>query len=1146
MCDNGVVSLAGEGCPLDIGRDLDKGRRTLNRSLLGGLLLCAVVALLPVLGFQLLNEWEARQVRERLVRDEAMRLASLVAVDQRRIVESARQLLTAIGTFPSTLLEPRDTCEARFTTLLGRFDHYQSGSFIGPDGRVVCATHAADRDTDVSDRAYFRDAMRTGGFAIGEMAAGRGTGQRSIHLAQAYRDEAGRIVGVIALGIRPDWLARQMERLPLPMGAAATVLDRNGTVIADWPQVGKFVGRPATGPVQALHQQGGAGLTEGPGPDGEWRIVAYTPTTNAPDGLGVTVGLSRHEAFRDLTQANQRGLALIALSTLLAMTLMVLVANRLVRRPAARLLAAVERLARGDLSARTELSAQGSEFERLGAAFDVMAERLQGRERALANALESTTDSVFALDRDWRFTYLNARAAAQLAAGRDLIGQDIRGVFPGLAGGPFNAAFAAAMARGEPAHADAPFAPLGRHFEAHAYPAPDGVTVFFRDVTEARAAEARLAESEEQFRTLAESIPQLAWMADGAGWVFWYNRRWYEYTGTTKPAMQGWGWRTRLHPDHADRVVRHITHCWATGEPWQDTFLLRGRDGRYRWFLSRALPIRNEAGEIVRWFGTNTDITEQREAETLLEARVAERSTQLVASERLFRAVFENTPDMAFVACRRADGRFVYEAANPAFAAFLDRPETEIVGRTVEDVSGPARARDMVERYTACIEQSRVLREETETEWHGEPRTLELVLVPLPDAATGTDRLVGSARDVTDRRELEQRLAQAQKLEAVGQLTGGIAHDFNNLLTVVLGNLEFLRSRLEAGSPLLTRLDRAEWATRRGATLTAQLLAFARKQPLAPQPLDLSRVLTGLMPLLQRTLDAAIELRFVDAAGLWPAMADESQLENAVLNLALNARDAMPEGGRLTIELANKVLDDEYARAHAEVTPGDYVMLAVSDTGTGMPPAVAARAFEPFFTTKPVGKGTGLGLAMVFGFLKQSGGHAKIYSEPGEGTTIRLYLPRAIGAAPAGLARTEAPAELPRGSATVLLVEDEAPVREITAAMLRDLGYRVLEAADGEQALRVFGASPLAIELLLLDVVLPGRLRGRDVAERILALRPGLPVLYMSGYTENAIVHQGRLDDGVHLIGKPFDRERLARKVAQLLAACPADTVSKT
>ncbi|CAH2601233.1 Histidine kinase [Rhodovastum atsumiense] len=1130
MCDNGVVSLAGEGCPLDIGRDLDKGRRTLNRSLLGGLLLCAVVALLPVLGFQLLNEWEARQVRERLVRDEAMRLASLVAVDQRRIVESARQLLTAIGTFPSTLLEPRDTCEARFTTLLGRFDHYQSGSFIGPDGRVVCATHAADRDTDVSDRAYFRDAMRTGGFAIGEMAAGRGTGQRSIHLAQAYRDEAGRIVGVIALGIRPDWLARQMERLPLPMGAAATVLDRNGTVIADWPQVGKFVGRPATGPVQALHQQGGAGLTEGPGPDGEWRIVAYTPTTNAPDGLGVTVGLSRHEAFRDLTQANQRGLALIALSTLLAMTLMVLVANRLVRRPAARLLAAVERLARGDLSARTELSAQGSEFERLGAAFDVMAERLQGRERALANALESTTDSVFALDRDWRFTYLNARAAAQLAAGRDLIGQDIRGVFPGLAGGPFNAAFAAAMARGEPAHADAPFAPLGRHFEAHAYPAPDGVTVFFRDVTEARAAEARLAESEEQFRTLAESIPQLAWMADGAGWVFWYNRRWYEYTGTTKPAMQGWGWRTRLHPDHADRVVRHITHCWATGEPWQDTFLLRGRDGRYRWFLSRALPIRNEAGEIVRWFGTNTDITEQREAETLLEARVAERSTQLVASERLFRAVFENTPDMAFVACRRADGRFVYEAANPAFAAFLDRPETEIVGRTVEDVSGPARARDMVERYTACIEQSRVLREETETEWHGEPRTLELVLVPLPDAATGTDRLVGSARDVTDRRELEQRLAQAQKLEAVGQLTGGIAHDFNNLLQVVAGNIELARpvirrGEIERGARLL---ENARRAIGRGARLTAQLLAFSRRQTLHAERLVPSRLVAEMSDLFRRAAGETIRLETRAQPDLWPVCIDPSQLESALLNLVLNARDAMPRGGVLTVAMTNTTLTAREAGKLEDIAPGDYVRVEVSDTGEGMASEVLAHAFEPFFTTKEVGKGSGLGLAQVHGFVRQSGGAVAIVSIPGQGTSVSLFFPRAPAAPEETEGDKDSPARPP--SATILLVEDDPDVLESISVLLADAGHRVIPARNGGEALGVLRSTE-RLDALVSDVVMPGGISGVDLAREARRLRPGLRVVLTSGYAADVLALLGAGAEFDVLV-KPYAQADLLRRVA--------------
>jgi CheY-like chemotaxis protein len=296
-----------------------------------------------------------------------------------------------------------------------------------------------------------------------------------------------------------------------------------------------------------------------------------------------------------------------------------------------------------------------------------------------------------------------------------------------------------------------------------------------------------------------------------------------------------------------------------------------------------------------------------------------------------------------------------------------------------------------------------------------------------------------------------------------------------------------------------------------------------------------------LVPLLRRTLGEHIEVRYVESAGLWPAMADPAQLESAVLNLALNARDAMPGGGRLTIELGNKVLDEYYAREHAEVTAGDYALLAVSDTGHGMSAEVVRRVFEPFFTTKPDGKGTGLGLAMVFGFVKQSGGHVKIYSEPGEGTTVKIYLPRAVGAVAVAGQRSLVPVELPRGSATILVVEDEPAVREIACAILSDLGYRILEAADGEEALRVFGAHTESIDLLLTDVILPGTIRGRELSERITALRPDVKVLFMSGYTENSIVHHGRLDDGVRLIGKPFKREQLALKVAEALGQTPAD-----
>jgi signal transduction histidine kinase/CHASE3 domain sensor protein/FixJ family two-component response regulator len=475
---------------------------------------------------------------------------------------------------------------------------------------------------------------------------------------------------------------------------------------------------------------------------------------------------------------------------------------------------------------------------------------------------------------------------------------------------------------------------------------------------------------------------------------------------------------------------------------------------------------------------------------------------------------------------------------NECFQVLLDLPPAMVRAETpyaafVEHLSANGEAflesEEQIE-HGQQIDSGPIVYERT----HPDGRQLEIRRTPTPD-----NGFVLTISDMTKRAQTEAVLRESQKMQAIGQLTGGIAHDFNNLLTVILGNLELARAKLDPQNPLMGNIERSLWAAQRGGTLTGQLLAFARKQPLAPAPIDLSAGLPDLVPLLRRTLGEHIDVRFVDSAGLWLAMADPAQLESAVLNLALNARDAMPDGGRLTIELANKVLDDEYAHGHAEVEPGDYVMVAVSDTGKGMTPDIAARVFEPFFTTKTEGRGTGLGLAMVFGFVKQSGGHVKVYSEPNEGTSVKLYLPRAVGSTVPSPQRSGVPTDLPHGSATILVVEDEAGVREIAVAILRSLGYRVLEAPDGDEGLRVFGSHAAEIDLLLTDVVLPGKVRGREMAERITAIRPQVKVLFMSGYTENSIVHHGRLDDGVWLLGKPFKREQLARKVAEVLSAAP-------
>jgi PAS domain S-box-containing protein len=399
------------------------------------------------------------------------------------------------------------------------------------------------------------------------------------------------------------------------------------------------------------------------------------------------------------------------------------------------------------------------------------------------------------------------------------------------------------------------------------------------------------------------------------------------------------------------------------------------------------------------------------------------------------------------------------------------------------------------------------------------------------------------------RQKAEEALRQAQKIEAVGQLTGGIAHDFNNLLTIVVGGLEAIGRQLStlppsaAASRISRARDMALQGAHRAVTLTSRLLAFSRQQPLAPQALDANRLVADICELLRRTLGEAVALETVLAGGLWPTFADSNQLENAVLNLALNARDAMPNGGKLTIETANFYLDEAYVQDLAEpVTQGQYVMIAVADTGLGMDEATLEKAFEPFFTTKEVGRGTGLGLSQVYGFVRQSSGHLKIYSEVGEGTTVKIYLPRHRGETdsvkhedrPTGAARAI-------GRETILVVEDDAALRAYTAESLRELGYRVLEAANGAAALDILG-NDSEVDLLFTDVVMPGGTNGRQLANEATRRRPNLKVLFTTGYTRNAIVHHGRLDPGVHLVSKPFSFAELATRIRARLDA--ADRIS--
>ena len=477
------------------------------------------------------------------------------------------------------------------------------------------------------------------------------------------------------------------------------------------------------------------------------------------------------------------------------------------------------------------------------------------------------------------------------------------------------------------------------------------------------------------------------------------------------------------------------------------------------------------------------------------------------------------------------DGRIVF--ANPyALQMFGATSPDQLIGRGIMSLVHPDERARAVARTRIVIEEGGPVPLVEMRLLKLDGRTMTVSQHATRFVRDGKVHVLVAGRDVTAQREAEAQLRHAQKMESVGQLTGGVAHDFNNLLTVVIGSLDSALGRVQGDARPL--IDSALRAAERGATLISQMLAFSRRQTLVPEALDLNDLAVGMDDLLRRTLGEQIEIEMRLQPELWPTLADKGQVENALLNLAINSRDAMPAGGKLTIETADSHLDQEYAAHNADVMPGDYVVLAVTDTGSGMSPEVLARAFEPFFTTKGIGKGSGLGLSMIYGFARQSGGHLKIYSEVGHGTTVRLYLPRQVSAPAAIFAPRARAFDHPRGGETILVVEDDPLVRSFVVLQLRDLGYNVVEAADGPGAEKLLndGAS---VDLLFTDVVMPGGMTGRELADKAMRRRPKLKTLYTSGYTEDSIVHHGKLDPGVHFLSKPFRRQDLAVKVREAL-----------
>jgi len=669
------------------------------------------------------------------------------------------------------------------------------------------------------------------------------------------------------------------------------------------------------------------------------------------------------------------------------------------------------------------------------------------------------------------------------------------------------------------------------------------------------------AELDPRFREIMDAAPVMIWVTDAERRCIWINRPWLEFTGRGLAEQVGQGWRAFVHPDDLPRDLDTYAVEVPARRAIRMQYRVRHREGAWRWVEDRGTPRFAKDGRFLGYIGCCIDVQDLRDRQSSLERRIGETSSQLT-SEIAGRSQAEQD-----LAASTAQLDILIQGIGDCAVYMLDphgrvsswnTGAQRIKGYRADEIVGEHFSRFYTEgdRKAGVPERALAIAAESgkfEAEaWRLRKDGTQFWASVLIDAIRDPQgELVGYAkitRDITEKKLAEQqieetrkRMMDMQRMEGIGQLTGGVAHDFNNLLTVILGNLQIAERAAAGNAPdgaarIRTALDNAIKGARRAATLTQRLLAFSRRQPLTPKLLSLNKLIAGEADFLQRTLGEQVEIEAVGGAGLWQVEVDANQLEGALLNLAINARDAMPDGGKLTIETSNAYLDDDYCRSHPDVTPGQYVQISVTDNGTGMTPEVMHRAFEPFFSTKEVGQGTGLGLSQVYGFIKQSGGHVKIYSEVGEGTTVRIYLPRYRGPD-----AVDEPLQLPQtalgvAGETLLVVEDDDDVRRYLVDILREANYRVLEASEAQQALDVLRRPPAEqpIDLLLTDVVLP-RMNGRQLARHAQGLRAGLKVLFMTGYSRNAIIHQGRLDHGVELIQKPLTQEQLTQRIRSLL-----------
>ncbi len=1248
------------------------GRRLLSR-----VVMVVVIALLPGLALQAYTERQDHRTRQQIMENQAWRLLSMVNGAEQRIADGSHLVLDTLSASAAVQDRTPDTCQRLFANLVATEPRYLSAALFAPDGRTVCSSNSVDSGTGAIGRPYFQRAMTSGAFSAGDYAVGRRTGKPCLHFARPVRGADGAITGVIMVSLSLAWLQAQLDSLALPEGAMAAIADRNGILLARTPFEAGQTGQAVQQEIRFVLRGAAQRIAHVANRHGREQLLAYAPPGSGPSGLAVLVALDTATSFASITAGSEWRFGLIVVSSVLALLLTAVFGRRLINRPVARLLETAERWRAGDLSARSELAGDDSDFGRLASAFDGMAATLQAREHALNMALESTTDNVIVLDRDWRYVYMNA--ASKRMNGRDLTGRIMWEASPEGVGTPIAAALRKAVETGEPTQVEGWVVTQKRYLQVNAYPSADGLTVFTRDLTEERRTAASLRESEARLQLAREAAGFGIWERDYVtGRRNWSEDQWRLFG--LPPQEGGPADETTdalVHPDDLE-ALRAFRRQLRSGEVDRGATEYRvvWADGSVHWLSAKVKILRGPDGQVRRAVGVTLDVTERRTAEENLrltterfQLAIDSSPISLFCQDRDLRYTWMYNPHRSFDAAAvigqtdrdilsRPDDAEVTEQVKRLAIATGQRQRREVVIMTdgielqydllVEPMRDRAGRIEGVRCAAIDItEQKRIearLRQVTEElreahriarlgSWqydtagrHSEvsdevrrilgfsatdpvPKLLAQRGTVYPDQAWemvnaaiaralatgeafdldlparrrsediwvnvraeairgqdgGVTGLRGTVQDITERHALEEalrsltktleqrierevaareaaqsRAAQAERIQALGQLAGGIAHDFNNVLQATIGALSLIERRPDDHEGIRRIARMATQSCERGAAITRRLLGFARRGELRAGRVEIAGLLAGLQEILSHTLGAAIEVNIAVADPLAPAFVDRSQLETVLVNLATNARDAMPAGGRLVFSAIPEMVAEGSLPYPSGLLPGRYVRLAVTDTGQGMDAATLARAAEPFFTTKGHGDGTGLGLSMAKGFAEQSGGAFAIDSAPGQGTTITLWLPEAaadtLALAPVGGGLVEA-AGAASAMKRVLLVDDQDSVREILAAQLLDAGFEVVQAAGGAHAIALLGGD-LCVDAVVTDLSMP-QVDGLAVISAAHQRLPRLPAILLTGYAgdDAALAVSGAISGTFSLLRKPVEDAQLIDRLRTLLAA---------